>query len=105
MLKHCVQIIREKMDIRNFTFHIPLGKMTGPRQESIPQVELHLVPIKVEKLVYADSIRYGSVREYKRIAEKVRDEKVKTKNIHLRERAKPTENPEFGAELDLLEEC
>jgi len=93
LLKRCFQIIKEKIDVKTFTFHIPLGKMTGPRQENISQFELHLVPIKVEKLVYADSLRYGSVREYKRIGERVRDaDRFPPKKPKIAERERE-ENP------------
>jgi diadenosine tetraphosphate (Ap4A) HIT family hydrolase len=72
LLQDSIQKLK-KIDARNFTLHIPIGKLSGPRQENVSWLELHLVPIKVDNLVYADSYGQGSIREYKRIAEKIRD--------------------------------
>src|SRR5688500_7579825 len=67
LLQECIQKTKE-IDMVDFTFHIGLGKMTGPNQEDLPELQLHFLPFK--HVIYTEVLG-PTTREYKRVAEKI----------------------------------
>src|SRR4051794_3047865 len=78
LLQECIQKTKKKIETRHSSFHIGLGKWSGPSQESFTEFQLHFVPYKDNAISHKDSLlptnpAGANARDYMRIAEKIRD--------------------------------
>src|ERR1044072_8144866 len=88
-LQECIQKTK-KIGMVDFTFHIGLNKMTGPNQESLPEIQLHFFPFKA---VEYTNVSGPSTREYKRIIDKClenRNNEKEEKQLSLSSKAPST---------------
>jgi hypothetical protein len=83
LLQNCLKVARKKVDCENFSIHIGLGKISGPFQNDLTELEIHLIPFREGSLNYKDPKR--RIREHIRIAEKLRDADNQPKKSKQRE--------------------
>ncbi|CAJ0895596.1 9461_t:CDS:2, partial [Entrophospora sp. SA101] len=69
-LQECLREIKEKFAVKNIQVEFPLGKLSGPEQQNVSELQLHILPFQEENYSYKNPEQKS--REYLRIARELK---------------------------------
>jgi len=70
LLQECLQELRQKFPVKNIQVEFSLGKLSGPEQQDVSELQLHILPFQEENYSYQNPEQKS--REYLRIARKLK---------------------------------